>query len=143
MVGKTSVLLGSFDRERGVQLRALVVDDEPLVRRIIMRVLLGFGFLVTGACDGREGLERRPEEFDVIFTDLTMPNLNGKEFKRELDARHVRVPVVVVSGEPDIAAAAEEMHAAAWIAKPFSRSGVGQAIAAALSNGYLPLSAAE
>ena len=108
--------------------RALIVDDDADVRRAMRRLLSALGFEVTLAANGSEALNRDLESFDVLFIDLNMPIMNGRELKRELDRRNVRVPVVVVSGECDVAAAALSMGAVAWIAKPCTASAIRRAL---------------
>ncbi len=66
--------------------RVLVIDDEPLIRSVVVRTLAAQGFAVDEAESGREGLERavgdRP--YDVIVCDLMMPDLDGVALHREL-----------------------------------------------------------
>lgn len=63
--------------------RVLVVDDEPLIRRVVKHAL--HAHEVITATNGREALEQcRAQEFDVILCDIMMPELNGVEFYRML-----------------------------------------------------------
>jgi CheY-like chemotaxis protein len=82
----------------------LVVDDEPLVRSHVRRVLEKYGFSVAEAPDGGAGLEAiartRP---DVVLLDMSMPDLDGVEIVRRLRASGMNVPVVLYSGNLDAA----------------------------------------
>ncbi len=79
----------------------LLVDDEPVVRRSLARLLRRAGAEVVEACDGRAGVERfasLDERPDVVLFDLDMPRLTGDEAHRELESVHGHVPVVFMSG---------------------------------------------
>lgn len=95
----------------GRPLRALVVDDHDINRRAIELILVPFGCEIATAADGLAALELCANEpFDVIFMDVRMPELDGRETTRRLRAGagpNVNVPVIAVTadtGEDDIAA---------------------------------------
>jgi two-component system, chemotaxis family, chemotaxis protein CheY len=81
----------------------LIVDDSPVMRSFIRRVLGLSGFEVgecMEAADGEEALARlRAHRVDVILTDINMPGMNGEELLRKLGADGVlkRIPAVVIS----------------------------------------------
>jgi PAS domain S-box-containing protein len=84
--------------------RVLVVEDEPSVRSLVANVLLGAHYLVAVARDGLEALrlvEAEGEHFDLIVTDLVMPNLGGMGLARRLRERGVASPVLFISGYSD------------------------------------------
>ncbi|HEX6746787.1 MAG TPA: LytTR family DNA-binding domain-containing protein [Longimicrobium sp.] len=101
-------------------LRALVVDDEPAAR-LNLRRLLGEagGVAVAGECgDGASALERiRAGGVDVIFLDIAMPELDGLEVARAIDAADAP-DVVFVTAYDEHALAAFDAHAAAYLLKP-------------------------
>lgn len=81
----------------------LIVDDSPVMRAFVKRVLTLSGFEV-GTCveasDGQEALNVLQQQWvDVILTDINMPNMDGEEFVRRLDEDDElrRIPVIVVS----------------------------------------------
>ena len=79
----------------------LVVDDEEHVRAVVARMLESFGFQVTLARDGREGLEtfrKLDGQIAAVLLDMTMPHLNGEEAFRELRRIRADVPVLLMSG---------------------------------------------
>jgi CheY-like chemotaxis protein len=82
--------------------RVLLIDDEPAVREALREALTRLGHRVVACADGRAGLERlREESFDLVLTDLTMPDLSGWDVARQ--ARHERpaTPVVLITGWGD------------------------------------------
>ena len=60
--------------------KVLVVDDDPVVGKSFNRVLSGKGYAVITAENGEEALAKlQSEHYDVVFTDLRMPGMNGLE----------------------------------------------------------------
>jgi PAS domain S-box-containing protein len=84
--------------------RVLVIDDEPLVRAHVRRLLVHHGFEVEEAPDGRRGLEAVQKSApDVVLLDMTLPDLDGVDVVRRLRASGTNVPVVLCSGDIDAA----------------------------------------
>ena len=79
---------------------ALVVDDDPAIRRMMERALEADGFRVLGAGDGREALRILGEvdEIAVIVADLRMPRLDGRNLAAVLAEREGAPPILFVSG---------------------------------------------
>lgn len=84
-------------------LRVLVVDDSPLARKFIMKVLQGMGIeIFTEAGDGQEAIDLLQNNFfDLVVTDYNMPNINGKELTEYIRNKSSQssVPVMMVSSE--------------------------------------------
>lgn len=105
--------------------RLLVVDDEVRLMTALRDTLRDHGYEVTGATTGEEALEAlRAAPFDVLLTDLMMPEMNGialLETALEIDASLV---VIMMTGHGTIATAVETMQAGAfdYILKPFKLS---------------------
>lgn len=79
--------------------KVLVVDDDPVVGQSFKRVLSGKGYVVITAEDGYDALAKlRDENYDLVFTDLRMPGMNGLEVAEQVKARQPWVPVVIVTG---------------------------------------------
>ena len=77
----------------------LVVDDEPSFRNIIKRVLVKDGHNVTLAEDGFEGLRLlKNKSFDIVLTDIDMPNMDGWEFLRNIKKLYPQLPAAVITG---------------------------------------------
>ncbi len=85
---------------RGTE-RVLVVDDEPMVRKLTERMLRRLGYHVVGASDGEEALrtfERDPDAFDLVVMDVVMPKLGGPEACARMRALRPRLKALFVSG---------------------------------------------
>jgi len=87
----------------GERQRILVVDDDPSVRRVYQRTLDANGFEVVEASSGPIALALQAGGFSAIISDYGMPGMDGLSFVRELRARGVKAPVLIVSGELEIA----------------------------------------
>jgi signal transduction histidine kinase/ActR/RegA family two-component response regulator len=109
----------------GQRPRVLVVEDEPQIRAIAARALTGAGFEVLLAANGALGLacfEREQRPFDVLVTDVVMPELSGPELARAARRLDPRLGLVFMSGYPEAmqSAHASEFAGAAFLAKPFT-----------------------
>lgn len=86
-------------------IRILALDDEPLMLKLLVRVLANLGFTSVATCDnGRAALERvdSPDVCpDVILLDLNMPEMDGVEFVRHLVERRYGGSLILVSGEDE------------------------------------------
>lgn len=81
------------------QRRVLVVDDDPVVGQSFNRVLSRKGYAVITAANGDEALAKlQSEQYDVVFTDLRMPGMDGLEVAEQVKARQPWTPVVIVTG---------------------------------------------
>ena len=103
--------------------RVLVVDDEHGLVRALVRGLVAEGFAVDFAHDGRAGLELASDrDYDAIVLDIMLPAMNGYDVVRELRARGVWTPVLLLSakdGEYDVADGLD-VGADDYLTKPFS-----------------------
>jgi CheY-like chemotaxis protein len=101
--------------------RVLLVDDQPELRRLFQRSLTKAGHLVVTAENGRKAVALVAEqEFDVVISDVRMPDMNGVELLRALHAEDPDLPVLLVSGSPDLETAmkAVEYGAFEYLTKP-------------------------
>jgi CheY-like chemotaxis protein len=81
------------------QRKVLVVDDDPVIGESFNRVLSGKGYAVITAANGDEALAKlQAEQYDVVFTDLRMPGMDGLEVAEQVKARQPWTPVVIVTG---------------------------------------------
>jgi len=81
--------------------RILFIDDEPMLIEMASMFLQHQGFRVTEETDSREALETfrsRPDEFDIVVTDQTMPEMTGSELAVELLKIRPDIPVILLSG---------------------------------------------
>lgn len=103
----------------------LLVEDEPVVRGVVRRVLESAGYTVVEGCDGQEGLElgeRFPGTIDLLLSDVVMPRLGGGELARRLREIRPGMPVVFMSGySPDsLVQHGLDQASAEFLQKPFS-----------------------
>ncbi|MGE3855603.1 MAG: response regulator transcription factor [Dehalococcoidia bacterium] len=97
----------------------LVVDDDPSIRCTLADLFMEEGYEVLQARNGAEALAVALHTSPcAIILDLNMPVMDGAEFYRELRARGIGAPVVIVSAVNAIRAA-RELGAAAGLNKPF------------------------
>jgi CheY-like chemotaxis protein/tRNA A-37 threonylcarbamoyl transferase component Bud32 len=103
--------------------KVLVVDDDVALLRAIGRQLEAAGVDVTTCASSPEAVERiEIGSFDVILSDIDMPGLTGIELLKLLRARHIDVPVVLMTGSPsmDTAVQAVEHGAIKYLMKPLN-----------------------
>jgi two-component system chemotaxis response regulator CheY len=111
-----------------MNIHALVVDDSGIMRKMVMRALREAElaqFMFTEATDGLDALSKfDPKTMDMIFVDWNMPNMNGLEFIKKLQATQpVHTPVVMITTEGTCGKIDEAMSEAKvdkYIAKPFT-----------------------
>jgi len=117
--------------------RILVVDDDALLRRSLTRFLKREGFCVSEATDGEEAWEfLQKHEVDVIVTDVKMPRRTGIELLESLREERSDIPVILITGAPDIEAAVDCMKIGAfdYISKPVKPVRLRERVQAALSH---------
>jgi len=98
----------------------LVVDDDPSILETVKVILDLEGYTVETAINGADALEKvgrsRPA---LVLLDMRMPVLDGWGFAREMKARGVKVPIVVMTAAQDARRWAAEIGAVDFVAKPF------------------------
>ena len=83
----------------GAMARVLVVDDEENIREILAEILMSGAHEVVTAADGAEALHKlRSGTFDLVFTDLGLPGMNGYEVASEIKKIRPDLPVGLVTG---------------------------------------------
>lgn len=102
----------------------LAVDDSPSLRMAVRAALTGAGYAVTEAGDGVEALGKAGgARFDLVITDLNMPNMDGLTLIRELRKMpsQAGVPIVFLTTESDdsLKLQAKSAGATGWLVKPF------------------------
>jgi CheY-like chemotaxis protein len=79
--------------------KVLVVDDDPVVGKSFDRVLQPKGYAVIHAASGEEALKRLDaESYDMVYTDIKMPGMDGIEVAKRIKASRPWLPVVIVTG---------------------------------------------
>lgn len=110
---------------QGPPLTVLVVDDEPLIRRLAYRILNAAGYRVFEASDGAEGLEvlrQAPGRIDLVIVDAVMPNVDGAVLSTEIFETWPTQRVLLMSahGEEVFSRLGLRRMTAPFLAKPFT-----------------------
>ncbi len=103
--------------------QVLVIDDDVIVGRSFDRVLSGKGYEVSTALSGEEAMDTlRENDFDVVFTDIKMPGMDGLEVAERIKARCPWTPVVVITGygTADNEARASVLGVSGFVRKPLT-----------------------
>lgn len=115
--------------------RILIVDDDLDVLEVVAEVAESYGYEVDRAVSGAAGLaciESGPP--DLVIIDLVMPGISGIEILERLSRTHPELPVLILSGNVDVAMEADvrRRSAAGFISKPIDVHEFGQQIRMAL-----------
>ena len=111
--------------------RVLAVDDQRYFRELIEGLLSDAGYDVETAASGEEALQRLEQhDYEIVLTDLVMPEMDGTELVRRIRERRPHQDVVMVTGVVDVKAAVEAMKQGAtdYILKPFDREALIEAV---------------
>ena len=88
-----------LQRESALPYRILVVDDEPLIRRLNCEVLIYSGYQVDAANDGAAAWDAlKVNNYDLLLTDNEMPQVTGVDLLRKVHATRMAMPVVMATG---------------------------------------------
>lgn len=112
--------------------RVLLVDDDDMVRKVLGRMLASRGFLVHTASSGSEARAvfdaPEPESFDLLVTDLMMPDGGGLVLARSLVALEPSLKVLVVSGFDPSGVEGWDPVRFHYLTKPFGSADLARAI---------------
>ncbi len=103
--------------------KILIAEDEDITRKHLVRALKKEGFEVVGTRNGREALDQLSREyFDVLITDIRMPEMSGIELLERMKECHPNIEVMIITGFGSINSAVEAMRKGAYeyITKPFN-----------------------
>ena len=120
--------------------RILLIEDDPGVASLLQRILVGAGYVVVEAGNGKAGLASYFEQpTDLVITDIVMPDIEGLEVIRALRRHDARVKIIAMSGggvgEANIYLDMARNFEARWVLnRPFSKSGVLAVVAEALAS---------
>ena len=120
----------------------LVVDDEEAIREVVSTLLEAQGYRCTVCCNGREALEAfRNESFDLVVSDIVMPEMDGMKLLAAVRSEDPDVPVIMVTAMHDISIALEAIRAGAYdyILKPFEKDQLHLSVGRALEHRRLVL----
>ncbi len=116
--------------------RILVLDDEEIVRVSCKKCLIPEGYDVDVAANGVEGLAMTENNrYDVILTDLKMPDMDGMEFLAKVKERHPDTKVIMITGYSTVEHAVKAMRMGAYnyIEKPFTPDALIDAVKEAMA----------
>jgi DNA-binding response OmpR family regulator len=125
--GVSAILAAPFWREEVMagsdsNSRILVVDDDPLIRKLLTDLLTHDGYEVDAAEDAPAALKLLlRHRYSLLMTDLELPGTSGLELIHEIRGRGLRLPILVVSGNQEAMqkAAVQDLGRAECILKPF------------------------
>ena len=111
----------------------LVVDDEKPIIDLQKKLLEGLGYRITtmtSSVDALERFKRDPDAFDLIISDMTMPNMNGAVLSRKLLAARRDIPIILCTGFSDLIdkEKAQEMGIRQYVMKPIIRREIAKII---------------
>jgi DNA-binding NtrC family response regulator len=118
--------------------RILLVEDRDSLRRLLARALADDGYEVAAAATGGEAVARLDEQtFDLVLTDLKLPDRSGLEVLAASRQVQPRVPVVVLTGYGSVGAAVEAMKLGAYdfLEKPLELPDLARLVAKAIGGG--------
>jgi two-component system KDP operon response regulator KdpE len=101
--------------------KALVIDDERAIRKLLRMGLVTQGYEILEASDGKTALELLAQEPDVVILDLGLPDMKGLDLLKAIRSRNESVPIVVLSSRSDEAGKVEALDLGAddYVTKPF------------------------
>lgn len=102
-------------------MKILIVDDEPLIRRSLSRVLKSRGHEISEAGDGTDGLQLwKKQDPDLVFLDVLMPGLTGPQVLEAIgQPRRAKVVLMSAFAGDQQAGAAQKSGADVFFSKPF------------------------
>ena len=115
--------------------KILVIDDERIVLDSISKILREENFALEVTLSGRQGLEwATQKDYDIVLTDLRMPDIGGMRILRDVKRVKPALPVVMITGFGTVKSAVQAMKlgAAEYLEKPFSPDDLIKAVNSAL-----------
>ena len=120
-LGSVSVPFISVATDKPIHI--LIVDDEPAVCNLLVSFLESLSYKVETAPDGLAGLDKYVRtHFDLVITDLSMPNMDGIELVKQIRAIDDEAVILLITGYPTIGSVVEAIKQGAtdYITKPFT-----------------------
>ena len=121
--------------------RILIVDDDPVSRHFLAKILSSEGYSVATAADGAEGLEQlRKKDVDLALLDVWMPHMNGLEVLGHMrnEALGAKAVIMTSDGTPETLLQAIREQAYQYLTKPVDPETLVQLVADALSASASP-----
>lgn len=123
---------GETDLPSGSE-NVLLVDDEPAINSVNRKILEKLGYSVEFLSDPLLALNlfsSRPDAFDLVITDMTMPQMTGMELTHEIKSIQPEMPVIICTGYSELIdeAKAEELGYEGYLKKPVSKRKLAEMI---------------
>lgn len=118
-----------------VKKRAVVIDDEQIVLDSVKKILSQEGFDVVTAAGGGAGISHAiSEDFDIVLTDIRMPDIDGFKVIRDIRKFKPAIPIVIITGYASVSSAVQAMKlgASQYLEKPFTPEQLIQTVRTAL-----------
>lgn len=115
--------------------KALVIDDEHIVLESVSRILKEMDIKADVADNGTQGLRLAMDKaYDLVLTDLRMPDISGMSVLRDVKRARPAIPVVMITGYGTVQSAVQalKLGAAEYIEKPFSPEELSAVVQSAL-----------
>jgi PAS domain S-box-containing protein len=115
----------------------LFVDDEVPIVKVFTRILENLGYSITGTTSSTEALglfRARPDNFDLVITDMTMPDMNGDALAKKIISLRPDIPIILCTGYSKMISrsTAFEIGIKALVHKPIVRADLAKAIRKAI-----------
>jgi response regulator RpfG family c-di-GMP phosphodiesterase len=123
------------EKRRMQKEKILVIDDEEFILQLAQDILTRADHEIKTVSDGNKGLELlETEKFDLLLTDIRMPDISGLDVIRHVRARNREMPIIIITGHGtlDTAINAMRLGAQGFLLKPFTPEELRTAVAEAL-----------
>ena len=95
--------------------RILIIDDEESIRFTFHRFLKAAGYIATTAAGYKDAVARlEADSFDLVYADIILEDGTGIDILREIKARGLNCPVIIITGDPMVATATESIRLGAF-----------------------------
>jgi len=104
-------------------IKILLVDDDPIILRLMISILDSQGYNYETAHDGLQAVDKmKKDTFNIVITDINMPNMNGMELLKHIIEFHPKTGVIVATGYSELYSYVDVINAGAidYMTKPFS-----------------------
>ena len=115
--------------------KVLVIDDEKVVLDSVNNILTDEGYDVETNLSGRDGLtEALHADYDIVLTDIRMPDIGGMKVLRDIKRSKPSLPVIMITGYASVQSSVQAMKlgAADYVEKPFTPDQLIKAVDTAL-----------
>jgi DNA-binding NtrC family response regulator len=113
----------------------LLVDDDQEFSKAMKRMFEKSGYAITLAGDGEEALEKLSDtSFDLIISDLRMPNVDGTEFMKEVSRRKLPIPIIFLTAYGEVESYMDVMNLGAfeYVHKPVRKKEILEVVERAI-----------